>query len=143
MLGLDNAQAVKDHSPVPFEVTGVIERANYRIEKLHYESLPNLHVTANLYLPNVEKAERRPAVLYVCGHVEQQKVHYQGHPKRFAELGFPTLIVETVQYGEAAEIILAGEVSSTYDWGEDLYHRLGAGGRFHRLKAISDWTLFS
>jgi cephalosporin-C deacetylase-like acetyl esterase len=101
MMGLDNAQAVKQHPPVPYETTGVVERANYRIEKLHYESLPNLHVTANLYLPKVEKAERRPAILYVCGHVEQQKVHYQGHPKRFAELGFPTLIVDTVQYGEA------------------------------------------
>ena len=101
MMGLDNAQAVKQHPPVLDETTGVVERANYRIEKLHYESLPNLHVTANLYLPKVEKAERRPAILYVCGHVEQQKVHYQGHPKRFAELGFPTLIVDTVQYGEA------------------------------------------
>jgi hypothetical protein len=42
-----------------------------------------------------------------------------------------------------AEIILAGEVASTYDWGEDLYRRLGAGGKFRRLKAISDWTLSS
>ena len=42
-----------------------------------------------------------------------------------------------------AEIILAGEVASTYDWGQDLYRRLGAGGKFQRLKAISDWTLSS
>jgi cephalosporin-C deacetylase-like acetyl esterase len=87
---------------VPYEITGVVDRAAYRIEKLHYESLPNLHVTANLYLPKMAtRSAPQPGVLYVCGHAPQQKVHYQAHPRRFAELGFPTLIVETVQLGEA------------------------------------------
>src|SRR3982751_2476651 len=102
MMGLADVPPAKARPPVPFEVTGVVDRPDYRIEKLHYESLPNLHVTANLYLPKTAvSGARRPGVLYVCGHVEQQKVYYQGHPKRFAELGFPTLIVETVQLGEA------------------------------------------
>jgi cephalosporin-C deacetylase-like acetyl esterase len=101
LMGLDDLPAAKERPPVPYESTGVVERADYRIEKLHYESLPNLHVTANLYVPNVASGTRRPGVLYVCGHIEQQKVDYQAHPKRFAELGFPTLIVETVQLGEA------------------------------------------
>ena len=58
-------------------------------------------MTANLYVPAVAtKASRRPGMLYVCGHVPGQKEHYQGHARRFAELGFPTLIVETVQLGE-------------------------------------------
>jgi cephalosporin-C deacetylase-like acetyl esterase len=87
---------------VPHEVTGVVERPAYRIEKLYYESLPNLPVTANLYVPaSASAASPRPGVLYVCGHAQQQKVHYQAHPRRFAELGFPTLIVETVQLGES------------------------------------------
>jgi cephalosporin-C deacetylase-like acetyl esterase len=100
MLGLEDVQAAAERGPVPYKVTGVVERPGYRIEKLHYESLPNLHVTANLYLPTAASTTRRPGVLYVCGHAANQKVHYQGHPKRFAELGFPTLIVETVQLGE-------------------------------------------
>src|SRR5262245_6472584 len=37
--------------PVPVHVTGEVDRAAYKIVKLHYESLPDLHVTANLYLP--------------------------------------------------------------------------------------------
>ena len=98
MMGIPDLATPR--APVPFKVTGVVERSSYRVEKLHYESLPNLHVTANLYVP--KGTGRRPAVLYVCGHAPKQKVHYQAHPKRFAELGFPTLIVETVQLGETA-----------------------------------------
>jgi hypothetical protein len=39
-------------------------------------------------------------VLYVCGHGDNQKVWYQAHPRRFAELGFVCLIAETIQLGE-------------------------------------------
>src|SRR6185369_10210427 len=90
--------------PLHVQVTGVVERAKYRIEKLYYESLPQLYVTANLYLPKTDAASGFkppfPGVLYVCGHADTQKVHYQAHPRRFAELGFACLIVETVQLGE-------------------------------------------
>ncbi|HEY7498209.1 MAG TPA: hypothetical protein VH740_06840 [Vicinamibacterales bacterium] len=101
MMGLGDLQPAGRREPVPFTVTGVLDRPGYRIEKLHYQSLPNLHVTANLYLPkSAASGERRPGVLYLCGHEKNQKVAYQAHPKKFAELGFPTLIVETVQLGE-------------------------------------------
>lgn len=101
MLGLADLPPAGRRDPVPFKVTGVVDRPAYRIEKLHYESLPNLHVTANLYVPKTANpSARRPGVLYVCGHAPKQKVHYQAHPRRLAELGFPTLIVETVQLGE-------------------------------------------
>jgi len=100
-------QLVEDRPPagsaVPYEITGAVKRAAFRIEKLHYESLPDLHITANLYIPDTATpGSPKPGVLYVCGHAQKQKVHYQAHPRRFAELGFPTLIVETVQLGEAA-----------------------------------------
>jgi cephalosporin-C deacetylase-like acetyl esterase len=101
MMGLADLPPAQGRGPVPVHVTGVVERPGYRIEKLHYESLPDLHVTANLYLPTAAGDAPRPGVLYVCGHIEHQKVHYQAHAKRFAELGFPTLIAETVQLGEA------------------------------------------
>jgi cephalosporin-C deacetylase-like acetyl esterase len=100
MMGLADLPGAAARGPVPFKTTGVLDRPTYRIEKLHYESLPNLHVTANLYAPKITSGERRPSVLYVCGHLENQKFHYQAHARRFAELGFPTLIVETVQLGE-------------------------------------------
>src|SRR5687768_10956225 len=76
MMGLADLAAADARPPVPYKITGVVERPAYRIEKLHYESLPNLHVTANLYVPTASTGRgRRPAVLYVCGHAPQQKVH--------------------------------------------------------------------
>jgi len=99
MMGLDHLWPGGERPPVPVHVTGTVQRNGYRIEKLHYESLPRLHVTANLYVPE-PLAGPAPGVIYVCGHSEQQKVHYQAHPRRFAQLGFVCLIVETVQLGE-------------------------------------------
>lgn len=104
MMGIaDFMRRAADRPAVRWTVTGVVDRPSYRIEKLHYESLPDLHVTANLYMPRTATAGNpQPGILYVCGHAQNQKVHYQGHPRRLAELGFPTLIAETVQLGEGA-----------------------------------------
>lgn len=101
MLGLD-ASYVARHEPPPTTVTGVLERGSYRIEKLYYESWPGLYVTANLYVPRTATSEPAPGVLYVCGHSANQKTAFQAHARRFAELGFVCLIVETVQLGEIA-----------------------------------------
>ena len=99
MMGLESLAPIAARTPLNTKVTGVVERPSYRIEKLYYESLPKLYVAANLYVPT-NLAARAPGVLYVCGHSETQKVHYQAHPRRLAELGFITLIVDTIQLGE-------------------------------------------
>lgn len=99
MMGIAELAALSPRPPLRPVVTGVVERPRYRIEKLHFESLPQLYVTANLYVPR-EVTGRVPGVLYVCGHAANQKTHYQAHPRRFAELGFVCLIVETIQLGE-------------------------------------------
>lgn len=101
MLGLAEWLASGPRTPPPVHVTGTVDRPGYRIERLHYESLPGLHVTANLYLPK-SPAGPAPGVVYVCGHAARPKVHYQAHPRRLAELGFVCLIVDTIQLGEVA-----------------------------------------
>ena len=98
MLGLSGLWT-EQRQPPRFTVTGTLDREGYRIEKLHYESWPGLQVTANLYIPK-SPAGRLPAVIYVCGHSRNQKVAYQAHARRFAQLGFVCLIVETIQLGE-------------------------------------------
>ncbi len=95
-------------------VTGRLERQGYYIEKLMFESLPRLYVTANLYVPSNLTAPA-PAVVYFCGHSPTQKIHYQSHPRRWAQLGFITLIVDTIQFGE-----IRGD-----------HHGVYSQGRFH------------
>lgn len=99
MMGLAELPPYGERPPLNVTVTGVVERPAYRIEKLYYESLPQLYVTANLYVPN-NLTGPAPGVLYACGHSQKQKWHYQAHPRRFAELGFVCLIYETIHWGE-------------------------------------------
>ncbi len=100
MMGIDSWWT-EQREPPPVTVTGVVEREHYRIEKLAYESLPRLFVTANLYVPK-NLTGRAPGVLYVCGHSKDQKVHYQAHARRFAEFGFVCLIAETLEAFESS-----------------------------------------
>src|SRR5262245_1574350 len=61
MMGLSELPPAAKRDPVPFKITGAFERSAYRVEKVHYESLPNLHVTANFYIPKGATASaRRP-----------------------------------------------------------------------------------
>ncbi len=99
MLSLEDVPLEGKRPPLNVKITGTVREKGYRIEKLYYESLPGLYVVANLYIPD---HIRHPAaaILYQCGHSPTQKVHYQSHPRKFAQLGFVCLIVETIQFGE-------------------------------------------
>ena len=99
MMGLQDMPLEGQRPNLNITTTGTIQEEGYRIEKLYYESLPGLYVAANLYIPD-ELKEPGPAILYVCGHSPTQKVRYQPYPKKFAELGFVCLIIETIQFGE-------------------------------------------
>ena len=99
MMGLHDLPPREKRQPVKVHHVGTLERDGYKIEKIYYESLPHLYVPADLYIPtNVDGPV--PGVLYVCGHSRTQKVHYQPYARRFAQLGFVTLIHETIQWGE-------------------------------------------
>lgn len=88
-------------------VTGRLEHDLFTVEKIHFQSLPGLYVTANLYLPRRMDAPV-PAILYLCGHSRVfkdgvaygNKANYQHHPAWFAEQGFAALIIDTLDLGE-------------------------------------------
>lgn len=111
MIGIDR-YLNQPRSPLNAIITGTLQKEKYRIEKLYYESLPGLYVTANLYIPHEEKRPA-PAIVYLCGHSPTQKVLYQEHPKKFAQLGFVTLIIDTIQFGE-----VRGTHHGTYSHGQ-------------------------
>lgn len=89
-------------------ITGTVDGGNFTIEKLHFQSMPGLYVTANLYLPKRTKDGPLPAIVYVCGHGNTvvdgvsygSKVSYQYHPTWFAENGYVCIILDTLQLAE-------------------------------------------
>ena len=113
MLGLD---PMPERTPLKAEKTGEVKGDGFVVENLHYQSVPGLYVTANLYRP--EKSEGRlPAILYVCGHSNMMKdgvslgnkTGYQHHGEWFARHGYVCLVIDTVQLGE-----IRGEHHGTY-----------------------------
>ena len=105
MLGLRPEPPRTDLKPV---ITGTLERDGVKVEKLHFQSLPGLYVTGNLYLPAAAPSGKLPAILYVCGHgkvVENgvsygNKTAYHHHGVWFARNGYVCLIIDTIQLGE-------------------------------------------
>ena len=88
-------------TPLNAQVTGVLELAGHRIEKVTFESRPGCVVTANLYVPH-HLAEPAPCVLGTCGHSEEGKACdlYQGFCQRLAHAGFVVLIYDPLNQGE-------------------------------------------
>lgn len=80
---------------------GTVEHGPLTIEKLIFESLPGVQVTANLY-----RAGRRdspgPAVLFVCGHSPEAKAdpQYQAVCSRLALTGLTVLAIDPFGQGE-------------------------------------------
>jgi dienelactone hydrolase len=122
MLGLSPRP---EKTPLHATVTRTLERGDYAVEMLHYQSRPGLYVTGNLYRPATVKAgERLPAVFYVCGHSSRgrdgNKVAYQSHGIWFARHGYVCLIVDTLQLGE-----IAGYHHGTYNLKRWWWHARG------------------
>lgn len=116
MLGLD---PMPERTPLQATKTGEVKGDGYVVENMHYQAVPGLYVTANLYLP--EKVEKPlPTILYVCGHANVvkdgvsygNKTGYHHHGVWFARHGYACLIIDTVQLGE-----IRGDHHGTYSKG--------------------------
>ena len=106
MLGLS---PMPDRTPLKATITRTLDRSDYFVDMLHYQSRPGLYVTANLYRPaRMNPGEKLPAILYVCGHSGRgrngNKTAFQSHGIWLARHGYVCLMVDTLQLGEIAGI---------------------------------------
>jgi len=118
MLGLDPWPR---RGPLHATITGRLDRAGYTIEKIHFQSVPGLYVTGNLYLPKSPKrgAAPYPAVVYGCGHrrdAHGAKHAYQYHGPFMATHGYVTFLLDPLQIGEIMGIHLGPRLCGRYDW---------------------------
>ncbi|MCL7417670.1 MAG: hypothetical protein M8354_07515, partial [Halalkalicoccus sp.] len=92
-----------ERTPLCAERAGVVERDGYSIEKIVYESLPNMHVTGNLYRPDGEGPF--PAVLFLCGHSKTGKASsvYQRACIELAQNKFVVLAIDPIGQGERVQ----------------------------------------
>ena len=103
-------------TPLNARVVGEVRAPGYRIEKVVFESLPGIHVTALVYLPD-GPAARRPAVLVACGHSPDGKAfrNYQEICVRLARRGYVALCWDPIGQGERSQFWDASRGRSRLD----------------------------
>ena len=102
-------------SPLHSRVTGRIAMDGFHIEKLIFESLPGIYVTALLYVPDGGDRTKYPAVLVPAGHAENGKAHYQVLCQRLVQRGYVVLSWDPVGQGERSQFWDAKAGKSRYN----------------------------
>lgn len=116
-----------ERTPLNPQVTGVILRDGYRVEKVIFESQPKHYVTAALFLPDAQKHKPLyPGVLVPCGHSANGKAHetYQTMGALLALNGMAALVFDPIDQGER------GQMPSRLPqlWGTKAHTMAGIGG---------------
>ncbi|MBU0607161.1 MAG: acetylxylan esterase [Armatimonadetes bacterium] len=123
MLGLS---PLPERTPMEVTVTGTLDRGDYVVEKLHFQSVPGAYVPGNLYRP-AHITKPLPAVLYLCGHTKGKVAPtYQAHPRYFAQHGYVALVLDTIEQGESQSDHHGTYTHGRWDWYSRGYTPAGA-----------------
>ncbi|MFC1716473.1 alpha/beta hydrolase family protein [Candidatus Poribacteria bacterium] len=90
-----------EETPLNPQVVGILQKDGYRVEKVIYESMPGLCVTAGLFIPdNLEG--KTPAILYASGHTGDgfRSPAYQTVILNLVKKGFIVLAYDPIGQGE-------------------------------------------
>ena len=88
-------------TPLNAKVTGKLERENFTVEKIIFESHPGFYVTAALFIPK-KLPKPAPAVIYCSGHTELgfRSDVYQRVMINLVEKGFVVFAFDPIGQGE-------------------------------------------
>ncbi len=99
-----------EKTPLNPRQVGTIERKAHRIEKIIFESQPQVYVTAHLYVPTAENPNAHrpcPAILAPLGHTNNGKEYrnYQYVYQTLARLGYVVLAFDPFGQGERMQYL--------------------------------------
>jgi len=89
-------------TPLNPRITGRIQMTGFHVEKLIYESLPGMYVTALVYVPE-GISKKHPAVLVPAGHSPNGKAYYQALCQRLVQRGYLVIGWDPVGQGERSQ----------------------------------------
>src|SRR5947209_7385858 len=95
-------------------VTGRIQMDGFSVEKLIFQSLPGVYVTALVYLPD-DHSKKHPAVLVPAGHAADGKFHYQSLSQRLVGRGYVVISWDPVGQGERSQFWDSAAGKSRYN----------------------------
>ena len=98
-----------EKTPLNPQVVDTLQKDGYKIEKVLYQSLPGIHVTANLYIPTdpAHGSGPFPAVLGTSGHADDAKayVNYQKGWINLVKRGFVVVAYDPIGQGERLQFV--------------------------------------
>jgi len=103
-----------EKTPLHARTTGTIQMEGFHIEKLIYESLPHVYVTALVYVPE-DARKRHPGVLVPSGHSANGKAYYQALCQRLAQRGYVVISWDPIGQGERSQFWDAKNHKSRYN----------------------------
>ena len=103
-----------EKTPLNPSVTGKIQMSGFHIEKLIYESLPGIYVTALVYVPD-DGPKKHPAVLVPAGHSPKGKAYYQALCQRLVQRGYLVIAWDPVGQGERSQFWDTRAAKSRYN----------------------------
>jgi hypothetical protein len=112
--------------PLNAQVTGVIDRGSFRIEKILLESMPGIRVSANLYVPQGSGTGPFPAILFQIGHEYNSKASEQLTASNLALKGFVVITFDPLGQGERLQGYNPATGTSLVDWGVPQHFMAGA-----------------
>jgi predicted dienelactone hydrolase len=112
----------QERTPLHPRIIGRIAMGGFHIEKLIFESLPGIYVSALLYVPGDPNNDqvggaknRHPAILVPAGHAENGKTHYQALCQRLVQRGYVVISWDPVGQGERSQFWDAKAGKSRYN----------------------------
>lgn len=103
-----------ERTPLYPQITGQIQMDGFHIEKLIFESLPGVYVSALVYVPE-DGNKTHPAVLVPSGHAANGKVHYQALCQRLVQRGYVVICWDPIGQGERSQFWDAKTGKSRYN----------------------------
>ena len=140
-------------TPLNAVIHGKIDRPDYSIEKVYFESVPGFFVTGNLYRPK-GKTGKRPAILCPHGHwrngrfmdtsADEVRQAIARGEEKFPEGGRSLLQARCVQLARMGCIVFHYDMigyADSVQLGEHLAH--GFSHQRPEMNAATNWGLFS
>ena len=103
-----------ERTPLNARTVATVKKEGYRIEKVIFESMPKLFVTANLFIPDSKEFKAPyPAIVMSCGHADTGKdcEIYLRACVLAVKAGFVALMYDPYEQGERKQIKGIGSTS--------------------------------
>jgi hypothetical protein len=109
-----------EKTPLNAKITRTIDKGDFRVEHIVYESQPGFYVTSSMFIPDGLRG-KAPLVIYCSGHSDNGYRAYQTQILNLVKKGFIVFAFDPVDQGERLEYF-DPQTNKPEEGGSDLWH---------------------